>query len=344
MMSPPVGYYINLQSRDDRRNHIETAITSLPFFSRIKRFNAFQSPSGIFGCAVSHHRVIQQILAEYPKESYVCVLEDDFWILPNTSEVFQRFTQAFTEIQSSDAWDVILLTANCPDGIKHSLRDSDPTLLQHGFRRIDSSLTVTGYIAKTQYLPRLLEVFAWSIQKMQKFLPCHFFAIDVAWKPLQDRDRFYFYQDVFAGQLPGWSNIENRQVDYTQFFTTNVFLRHDIRNDKEPRDESFVWKIEHKLRESFQNTIVGIDIQTTTSRSFFPRGKYVYVWFPEQTTGEIDEYLRTHSSNYLACVVVGQREPDDTRLLPPSVRVYSCSQEEYESLSWLKTILPNEKN
>jgi hypothetical protein len=35
---------------------------------------------------------------------------------------------------------------------------------------------------------------------------------------------FYYYKDIFAGQLIGWSNIEKRYVDYNdRFIKQNLF-------------------------------------------------------------------------------------------------------------------------
>jgi hypothetical protein len=48
-------------------------------------------------------------------------------------------------------------------------------------------------------------------------------AIDINWKKLQFDYPFYYYSKIFAGQLPGWSSIENRFVDYNQQFINQMY-------------------------------------------------------------------------------------------------------------------------
>ena len=49
-------------------------------------------------------------------------------------------------------------------------------------------------------------------------------AHDQYWKRLQTEYPFYYYSEIFAGQLVGWSNIEKRMVDYNdRFINQNLF-------------------------------------------------------------------------------------------------------------------------
>ena len=40
------------------------------------------------------------------------------------------------------------------------------------------------------------------------------YAIDQIWKLLQNDNTFLYYKHIFAGQLPGYSDIEKRNTNY----------------------------------------------------------------------------------------------------------------------------------
>ncbi len=49
------GFYINLDQRKDRMDHIELFKTKpILFFSNVERMNAFQHKRGDIGCGLSH--------------------------------------------------------------------------------------------------------------------------------------------------------------------------------------------------------------------------------------------------------------------------------------------------
>ena len=56
------GYYINLDSRKDRKEHFEKNIKKYPFFSNIKRFNAVYHKAYGVGCILSHIGCIKELL------------------------------------------------------------------------------------------------------------------------------------------------------------------------------------------------------------------------------------------------------------------------------------------
>ena len=43
-------------------------------------------------------------------------------------------------------------------------------------------------------------------------------AIDQWWKQLQSQYTFCYYKDIYAGQLVGYSNIENKHINYNERF------------------------------------------------------------------------------------------------------------------------------
>ena len=225
------GFYINLESREDRRKHFTENILTVDFFKNISLFKAIENKDGPVGCGMSHLAILEMmnnkpaemevIKEEYDGEleesskidsdTYVCVLEDDFMIL--NREHLDAFIMDFQKIDKMDLWDIIVLT---PRG--KTVESGDEIMEANGFKRIIENQTTTGYIIKKDFLKVLITNLKEAIEKMIKGENKDNCAIDQYWKVLQTKYRFYYYNKIFGGQLPGWSSIENRYVDYNQRF------------------------------------------------------------------------------------------------------------------------------
>jgi glycosyl transferase family 25 len=205
-----LGYYINLDERVDRREHFETSIKGVPFFSSIERMSAVKNSDGSIGCGLSHIKALLMAKQNYPDESYVAIFEDDFCLLD--SEAYSRFVMDFSNICESDEWDCIVLT---PRG-KTLVTDNNMT--QCGFKHIIESQTTTGYIIKMTVVDALIENLKEAVGQLLRGGDKNMYSIDQYWKKLQTTYRFYYYQDIFAGQLPGWSNVEKRMTNYNERF------------------------------------------------------------------------------------------------------------------------------
>lgn len=205
------GYYINLEKCIDRKTHFENNIKSCTFFSNIERITAIENDTdGAIGCGLSHVKLLG--ISKEIEASYVGIFEDDFCIL--NEEACTTFIDAFTKISESEEWDCIVLT---PRGdTQHN--DSSEIMRTHRFKRITNNQTATGYIIKKSFIDILQENFKEAVSNMIKGGDKNTYAIDQNWKQLQTNYRFYYYQDCFAGQLPGWSSIENRVVNYNDRF------------------------------------------------------------------------------------------------------------------------------
>lgn len=204
------GYYINLEERVDRKTHFENNIKSRAFFSKLERMPAIKNADGAIGCGLSHIKSL--VLAKNIDASYVGIFEDDFCILNEPS--CANFMNAFTNIAESDEWDCIVLTPRGDTQQNHS----SEFMTTHGFKRIYNNQTATGYIIKKSFLDILQENLKDGVANMIKGGDKNTYANDQYWKRLQTKHRFYYYQDIFAGQLPGWSSIENRMTDYNDRF------------------------------------------------------------------------------------------------------------------------------
>jgi len=209
------GYYINLDKRTDRREHFEKNIKTIDFFKEIERFTAIEHSDGAIGCGMSHLNALRLCINNDNKNNkYVCIFEDDFMIL--NMENMERFLVGFHTIETSDAWDVIVLT---PRG---NTVTSDDSMINNGFKKIMDNQTATGYIIKKDFVPILIKNLEEAIYYMMRGGNKDICAIDQYWKQLQSRYNFYYYSHIFGGQLVGWSNNENRYVDYNDRFINQV--------------------------------------------------------------------------------------------------------------------------
>ena len=216
------GYYINLENREDRREHFEKLKNSCPFLSCIKRLNAIKNSDGALGCCYSHLLGLSLLVSDDNGAGYGAVLEDDFFILDESN--FRGFVEGFEKVKDTLDWDMTVLTPRGTtvkplfDGTLENSR-----MEMAGFRRIIENQTTTGYIIKKGFIPILMENLAEASKLQETGVDKNISSIDQYWKRLQEKHRFYYYEGIFGGQLPSWSNIENRWVDYNDRFRNQGF-------------------------------------------------------------------------------------------------------------------------
>lgn len=206
------GYYINLEDRTDRNTSIQLLIQYQPFFKEVRRWNATAHENGSIGCALSHLAVLKQLDLELESpDDYAMVLEDDFFLL--NADHFQQFLDHWETVRSNLVWDAIVLTPR-GDPAPYSV----PSMTAHHYARIHHHQTITGIIVRKRILPALIQSHQIALERMSRGEPLDDCAIDQQWKPLQDVYSFYYFQKIYAGQLPGYSSIERKVVDYNERF------------------------------------------------------------------------------------------------------------------------------
>lgn len=198
------GYYINLEKRTDRDKHVKENVLSRPFFENVKRFNAITHRKGAVGCTLSHIECLKKLQTN--NDPYYMILEDDFFIL--NEDNYRLFTESFEKIKEEN-WDVIVLT---PRGKTHTRHICDD------FNRIIDNQTTTGYIIRHDFIQKLLPVYENSVKYLETGGNPDIWALDSCWKPLQVTTHFWYFAKIYAGQLPGYSDIEKRPVNYNQRF------------------------------------------------------------------------------------------------------------------------------
>lgn len=201
-MSIP-GYYINLDSRVDRKVSFESIKEKVPFLKNIERFSAFEHKHGAYGCAVSHLSALKKC-QEIESEVYI-ICEDDLLIINENN-----LNNMINTFDINQNWDIITLT---PRG------DIMPGYdLPNDYIRVNNNQTMTGYILKKHMLPILIQNLEEAVNGLKNGGQEIIYCIDQYWKRLQNDYKFYYYKHIYAGQLVGFSNIEKRFINYNERF------------------------------------------------------------------------------------------------------------------------------
>tara|TARA_Y100001938_G_C7925260_1_gene346563 strand:- start:365 stop:766 length:402 start_codon:yes stop_codon:yes gene_type:complete len=121
---------------------------------------------------------------------------------------FLNFAKDFETIKNDKKWDIIVLT---PRG------DTQDEKIGK-FKRINNNQTTTGYIIRTHMLQILIDNLKDGLELLYKGIHPDICALDQYWKKLQDKYNFYYYSDIFAGQLVDYSDIQKINVNYNDRF------------------------------------------------------------------------------------------------------------------------------
>ena len=97
------GFYINLDSREDRKIHFENLKQTYPFFECVDRISAVQDNNGAIGCGKSHIKVLTKCLDMEDNVFFVC--EDDLTILNK-----EHLSLFISSLNVNNDWDIITLT------------------------------------------------------------------------------------------------------------------------------------------------------------------------------------------------------------------------------------------
>jgi GR25 family glycosyltransferase involved in LPS biosynthesis len=195
-------FYINLNHRTDRNKHVLQQIETIGCTGI--RIEAVECKHGAIGCGMSHIRCLE--LAKENNLPFVCIVEDD--ITFTNPDLFRSQLDSF--LSSSMDWDVLLLGTNM----------GPPFDKEEGCLRVFNAQTTTGYIVKHHYYDTLLNSFKRSVGYLLTDYNVKMFAIDIQWKQLQKRDRWYVLYPLTVIQREDYSDIEKRQVNYEVLMTS----------------------------------------------------------------------------------------------------------------------------
>ena len=198
--------YINLESRPDRKTHIEEQITGIGLHPI--RFNAIKLKNGRIGCSMSHLKCLQ--IAKQSNWPHVMICEDDLKILNNAhfishvNKFFSIHGQGDNSIKNK--WNVLLLAGNNVP----PYQKIDDTCIQ-----VSHCQTTTGYIVKQSYYDILINNIKIGVEHLMKTPDLHIvYAIDKYWIKLQKQHTWYMLAPVVAVQREDYSDIEERKTNY----------------------------------------------------------------------------------------------------------------------------------
>lgn len=193
------AFYINLLSRPDRKQHVESQLNLLGI--KAERFNAIKLPNGALGCSLSHLKCLE--MAREKSWSHVLIIEDDIQFLKPT--LFKNQLNLF--LSNHSAWDVVLLGGNNVPPYEKI----DNTCI-----KVSTCQTTTGYLVNGHYFSTLIDNFRNGIKKLMSFPDQHrIYAIDKFWFQLQKQDNWFLITPLTVTQREDYSDIEKRATNYS---------------------------------------------------------------------------------------------------------------------------------
>lgn len=222
-------YYINLESRPDRKSYFENQMKLVGF--NATRFNAIKHPIGAVGCSMSHLELLK--MAKLNNFDHILIMEDDITFL--NPEIFRNSLNHILE--NNINFDVLLIGGN---------NMGEYTRINEFCVKIKKCQTTTGYMVKCKYFDKLIQNIEIGIQKFLKnSRRFNDYAIDQHWNMLQLLDNWLLITPLTITQRADYSDIEKRVTNYNR-----VMLDLD---KKELRHLGYI-----KERVNLQNTITDI--------------------------------------------------------------------------------------
>lgn len=179
--------YINLDSRHDRKLHIENQLKD---FKNVERIPAIKTTNGYFGCVQSHIKALEH--AKSKNYNQVLILEDDFEF-----ENIEKFV--YPEID----FDVCLLEAYVQERYK--------VFATWNYYKVKKAQHTGGYIVEKHFYDKLIENFKESNEKLKSDY-CKDNYLDIYWFKLQDIYTFFYPSIPMGKQIEGYSDIKNENI------------------------------------------------------------------------------------------------------------------------------------
>jgi glycosyl transferase family 25 len=194
-------FYINLDHRTDRREHVERELSELGW--DFTRFNAVKLPNNpALGCTLSHLKILEH--AKSNKLDYVVIVEDDI-CFTNKPQFLENLNKT---LASGKHFDVCILSGNLLPPYKPFVNDCAI--------QVSHSQTTTGYIVKKHYYDTLINnIKTGANLLLRNPTERHNYAIDMYWIQLQQKDTWIIVIPLTVTQIDSYSDIEMRNVNYT---------------------------------------------------------------------------------------------------------------------------------
>lgn len=213
-------YYINLDYRTDRKEHVETQLSLIGL--KGTRFNAIRTKQGAIGCTMSHLKLLENAIIN--NFEHILIIEDDITFL-DPSLFIKQFNKC---LSNQKDWDVIILSGN----------NIPPyTNIDDSCVQVYSCQTTTGYLVNGHYIKILYdnirEGLNLLIHNPENKLN---YAIDRYWFRLQYIHKWLLVIPLTVVQREDYSDIEQRQTNYINLMTDldkeELMKRFAIKNKK----------------------------------------------------------------------------------------------------------------
>jgi glycosyl transferase family 25 len=192
-------YYINLEYRTDRKDHIEEQLSKLGL--KGERFNAIKMVDGAIGCSLSHLKLLENALKN--KMDHILILEDDITFLDY--KLFIKQFNHFLELHENN-WDIILFAGN--NMVPYERVDN--TCI-----KVSRCQTTTGYLVNGHYINVLKENVKMGLTNLlHNPSEKNKYAIDKFWFNLQNVNDWYLITPATVVQRKDYSDIENKITNY----------------------------------------------------------------------------------------------------------------------------------
>lgn len=194
------AFYINLESRPDRKAHVEKQMSTIGI--EAKRFKAIKLPNGALGCSISHLKLLE--IAKENNLPHILIVEDDI-LFTDTSLFIKQFN---TFLENHKDFDVVLISGN----------NLPPyTKIDNSCVKVTQCQTTTGYLVRNHYFETLINNYRQGITNLIKEPANHkFYAIDKYWFNLQKSDKWFLIIPLTVTQREDYSDIEKRPTNYTR--------------------------------------------------------------------------------------------------------------------------------
>jgi len=199
--STPDIYYINLDHREDRRNHILHQLGKINYPKhKIIRVSAIKTDFGGLGCGRSHIKALEQFL-QTDKDMCI-ILEDDFTFYQNTEHYFHQCIVRQEGLPEN--WDLVMLSSN-------TISESP---FSDKFKKCNDAQTASGYMIHKKFAPTLLENFKESNSRLNSGHSYETYAIDQYWKKLQPHSKWFISHPKVGYQMESYSDISKFVVNH----------------------------------------------------------------------------------------------------------------------------------
>jgi GR25 family glycosyltransferase involved in LPS biosynthesis len=193
-------FYINLEHRVDRRQHVEEELIKIGLQGYI-RFNAIKIENGALGCSMSHLKCLQ--IAKENGWPHVLIVEDDILFLEK--DLFINQINNFFKNHVDD-WDTLLISGN---NIPPYERLDDTCV------KVTTCQTTTGYLVKSHYYDKLIQNIKMGIVYLtRRPQHDHLYAIDKFWFTLQRADNWLLLTPLTVVQREDYSDIQKRKTNF----------------------------------------------------------------------------------------------------------------------------------